>query len=1195
LKTLKRISAARSSRKTKVREMRGTYFLQVVLPFGLAAVGPATLAWAAPPSSNYRLVFADEFNGTSLDTSKWSAAYPSWTMPNSDSTASASMVSVGNGVLTLSATRNGSSDTFTSGSISSYTKYNFTGGYVEARIQLPSTPGSWPAFWGLYSGWPPEADMMEYPLTTDGTSGLANNQYSTNYHYTNSSGNAAAGAGVVNTGADLAGTWHTFGMQWITNTSMAFYLDGNEVQSYTGSSVSQMASMYMLLDYAVGGWPGTPSLTQWPAGFTDKMNVDWVRVWQTNPNNDAPTSWTLDGGGAFGISTNWTSGVPSYGNEEAIFGRVGTAATATISMKPWQLFGGIVFDGLTSGPLAGTTAYSLGSSGQEIQLATTSASGALVQATSASTASQTINASVEAWSNTTIRNDMTGGQTLTLGGGVTGNGQVDIEGVGTIVFSGVGNYTGGTTINGGTAGPGVLRASASSALGTGSIIIGAPGNATTARLEIDSSSALPNDIDFRGRNNSSVGIESISGNNVINGTITAGVGGSTYLIQCDAGTLALAGGAPGAATPGIAVQSAGGSQLVTLQGAGNGMVSGTIRDGSGTIGINVAGPGTWTLSGANTYSGATMIGGGTIRLPSAGVPQPVATYSFENVTDSIGDPIITTGVLAPGDIIVNTGTSGAALNGTVDNTHYVGGGTSGASIISTGKFGNALQLDGKGTDIKISSKIVDMSNSASWTFSAWVQTTAPGSSILSKDTGGTTWTTGNTVFYLGTNPISGTGGALPTGVRYAGGFVQGNTPVADGNWHMVTFSDAGGPQSIYVDGVATTLNYPGMALNDVSDTTLIGYDVDTLTNLDGNSNYAGNLDELNFYNTALSAAQIGQLYTSHTVTIASQYIPSNSPVNITVSGASLDLNGTNQTVGSLAGVAGSTVTLGAGNLTTGGNNGSTVFSGSISGAGGITKLGSGTFTLGGVNSYSGGTTVSAGTLVAGVSNALPSGGALTIQGSGLVQLASGTGLATLTSLAISGNGTLDIGNNHLIVNYGSGASPISSIAGWIASGYADFWYGTGITSSAAQVNAVNYGVAYADSADPNNPAGLPTGQIEIKYTLLGDANLDGVVNGTDFGLLAANFGKSGVSWDGGDFNYDGVVNGTDFGLLASNFGKSASGTAVVLPASQWAALDSFAAAHGLLADVPEPSSGLIFVTLASVMLLNRNLRGACRN
>ena len=75
----------------------------------------------------------------------------------------------------------------------------------------------------------------------------------------------------------------------------------------------------------------------------------------------------------------------------------------------------------------------------------------------------------------------------------------------------------------------------------------------------------------------------------------------------------------------------------------------------------------------------------------------------------------------------------------------------------------------------------------------------------------------------------------------------------------------------------------------------------------------------------------------------------------------------------------------------------------------------------------------------------------------------------------------------------------------------------------------------------------------------------------DFGILAANFGQSGKVWDQGDFAYTGTVNSVDFGLLAANFGDSASGTAVVVTQANWAALDAFAAANGLMADVPEPT------------------------
>jgi len=87
-----------------------------------------------------------------------------------------------------------------------------------------------------------------------------------------------------------------------------------------------------------------------------------------------------------------------------------------------------------------------------------------------------------------------------------------------------------------------------------------------------------------------------------------------------------------------------------------------------------------------------------------------------------------------------------------------------------------------------------------------------------------------------------------------------------------------------------------------------------------------------------------------------------------VSGATLDLNGFNQTIGSLAGggATGGNVTLGAdATLTTGGNNTSTSYAGAISGTGtsGLTKTGNGILALSGDNTYTGATLVSAGTLL----------------------------------------------------------------------------------------------------------------------------------------------------------------------------------------------------------------------------------------
>ncbi|HEX4056060.1 MAG TPA: glycosyl hydrolase 53 family protein [Tepidisphaeraceae bacterium] len=212
---------------------------------------------------------------------------------------------------------------------------------------------------------------------------------------------------------------------------------------------------------------------------------------------------------------------------------------------------------------------------------------------------------------------------------------------------------------------------------------------------------------------------------------------------------------------------------------------------------------------------------------------------------------------------------------------------------------------------------------------------------------------------------------------------------------------------------------------------------------------------------------------------------------------------------------------------------------------------------------------------------------LTIASTGTAAITGSTGATVLTVDSLSNSGTIDVQNNELIVNYTT-SSPASTIRGELASGYnGGYWNGTGIASSVAAANS-NYGLGYADGAD-GLVAGLSSGQVEIKYTLYGDTNLDGTVNSVDFGNMAANFGKSGTVWDQGDFDYDGVVNSIDFGLLAANFGKSASGADVELSSSDWAALDAFAAANGLMSDVPEPLAGGI-LSIGVITLLSRRRR-----
>ena len=182
-------------------------------------------------------------------------------------------------------------------------------------------------------------------------------------------------------------------------------------------------------------------------------------------------------------------------------------------------------------------------------------------------------------------------------------------------------------------------------------------------------------------------------------------------------------------------------------------------------------------------------------------------------------------------------------------------------------------------------------------------------------------------------------------------------------------------------------------------------------------------------------------------------------------------------------------------------------------------------------------------------------GAISIDNGGEAQLAETSSPDSTTlyvaSLSIASNGVLDVADNQIILSYGSGPDPFTTIASYIKSGYnSGAWNGPGIISSSAQTptNGLRYGLGYADGTD-GVVAGLSSGEIEVMYTLLGDANLDGLVNAADFTILAANFNQTVTSWDKGDFNYDGLVNAANFTDLAANFNQAVSGAAMAFSAA----------------------------------------------
>ena len=183
----------------------------------------------------------------------------------------------------------------------------------------------------------------------------------------------------------------------------------------------------------------------------------------------------------------------------------------------------------------------------------------------------------------------------------------------TWTISGANNtYTGGTKI-GAANGAGVLRVTASGALGTGTIVFdnsgGNPG--PTSRLELASGTGitLANAITLHQRNGTSAAILNASGTNVLSGAIDLNNGGNRANIQSDAGLLTLSG--PILTTTAVA-------RNLYLGGAGNGVASGSISNGTGTVNVIKEGAGIWSLTSAsNIYTGTTTVAGGTLTMSNA--------------------------------------------------------------------------------------------------------------------------------------------------------------------------------------------------------------------------------------------------------------------------------------------------------------------------------------------------------------------------------------------------------------------------------------------------------------------------------------------------------------------------------------------------------------------------------------------------
>jgi beta-glucanase (GH16 family) len=266
--------------------------------FRIAAVLFGVCAAGAQAQTPWQQVWADEFNGTSLNRSIWQPQSGTGTLYGLPSgwgnnelqyyTERPQNLSVSGGSLRITArAENFAGSTYTSARIRTPGTVDVLFGRIEARIRIPSGQGIWPAFWMLptnspYGGWAAggEIDIMESTNAADRIYGTI--------HYGGTWPANTSNGGSFAPGTDFGASYHLYAVEWEPD-QIRWYVDSTLI--HTATSATWFSSnengngrapfdvpFHLILNIAVGGnFPGPPNGS---VGFPMEMAVDYVRVYQ---------------------------------------------------------------------------------------------------------------------------------------------------------------------------------------------------------------------------------------------------------------------------------------------------------------------------------------------------------------------------------------------------------------------------------------------------------------------------------------------------------------------------------------------------------------------------------------------------------------------------------------------------------------------------------------------------------------------------------------------------------------------------------------------------------------------------------------------------------------------------------------------------------------------------------------------------
>jgi autotransporter-associated beta strand protein len=509
-----------------------------------------------------------------------------------------------------------------------------------------------------------------------------------------------------NRSIEFAGNGNATGVVRNSHTTGAITINTNLVNTGTDTKTLTLEAVNgptNVFDGDIANGSGTVAVTK--AGTAG--------VWVLSGNNSYTGATTISSGTLVGIGANAfgsTSGISLTGTNTLSLR--GDSSTTFASSNVTTTASGATIN-VDQATIAGTGAktMTIGTLGTSSVAATYQVNfsgsnntglsvGAVTGSASTAVATVTLSNQIASTGELTLASytsaNTSGGETLILTGAGTGNLTGAItpsatvlglqkSGNGTWALSGSSSYTGTTVVTAGT-----LLASSIGNVGAGNTALGNPSNATSGIIRLGNdtntgtlvytggTTSTDRQIQINQNANTATGSGVVRNNGSGTLTFTNSTFNTTYT---------------NTNTP---------TRTLTLGGSNNGVIQGTIQNHSATskLALIKEDAGTWTISGANSYTGATTVNGGTLTLNGGSQSSAITVQNTGKLGFDISSPTTSTAAVTLGPSyggIQVTGTPIAASYTLLTTTATI----SGTPVLSPSIPGYTLIVDDLDTTLKL--------------------------------------------------------------------------------------------------------------------------------------------------------------------------------------------------------------------------------------------------------------------------------------------------------------------------------------------------------------------------------------------------------------------------------------------------------------------------------------------------------------